>query len=451
MTLIFILMIAFIGNLMESASIQMAKNYRRTDMDRAMESVFAEYQRELLDEFDVFGLEGSYETGEFTERQIIERLEYYGAAGIENQILAIELLTDNGGQAFREQIARYMESKYGLDFLSKWTENIGLLEDNDEKAEWLKELGDSQESKLEQLLTENGAELSGENNPLSNIKTIQNRPLMELVFPDGNEVSEGKLELSDTLSHRNMRSGYGTFRIELEKKKLSSLLFGEYLLEHFSSAADAERYSLGDSLQYEIEYILSGKASDKENVEKVINKLLLVRMVFNYAFVSADASKRLEAEAMAATLSTIVMLPEITEAVTQVLLLAWAFGESVIDLRSLLSGNNVALIKTDSTWQTSISSLLTLGTAEDSLEGRNQEGGWSYSDYLGVLLFLQEKTTGEDRLTLRTMDMVEKRLRYDKDLEWFRADACVSKLEIKSRCNLRRGITYQFNTYFGYR
>ena len=45
LSLTFILLVTFIGGIMESASIQMAKNYRRADVNRAMESVFAEYQK----------------------------------------------------------------------------------------------------------------------------------------------------------------------------------------------------------------------------------------------------------------------------------------------------------------------------------------------------------------------------------------------------------------------
>ena len=56
LSLIFILFISFVGGIMESASVQMAKNYRRVDMNRAMESVFAEYQKELLDEYEIFAL-----------------------------------------------------------------------------------------------------------------------------------------------------------------------------------------------------------------------------------------------------------------------------------------------------------------------------------------------------------------------------------------------------------
>lgn len=70
LSLIFILLVTFIGGIMESASIQMAKSYRRTDMNRAMECVFAEYQRELLEEYDIFALEGTYECGEYSDKLI---------------------------------------------------------------------------------------------------------------------------------------------------------------------------------------------------------------------------------------------------------------------------------------------------------------------------------------------------------------------------------------------
>lgn len=52
LSLIFLLLITFVAGLMESASIQMAKNYRRADMNRAMECMFAEYQKELLEEYE---------------------------------------------------------------------------------------------------------------------------------------------------------------------------------------------------------------------------------------------------------------------------------------------------------------------------------------------------------------------------------------------------------------
>ena len=100
--------------MIESASIQNAKNYSRADMNRAMESVFAEYQKELLEDYDIFALEGSYETGHYSEDLLKRRLGYYGAGSLEHKVRAIEFLTDQGGRAFYRQAAAYMEHKYGL-------------------------------------------------------------------------------------------------------------------------------------------------------------------------------------------------------------------------------------------------------------------------------------------------------------------------------------------------
>ena len=57
---------------------------------------------------------------------------------------------------------------------------------------------------------------------------------------------------------------------------------------------------------------------------------------------------------------------------------------------------------------------------------------------------------GAEQITLRTLDMIEQRLKNEGNLKWFQADACISKLEIASKCSLRRGVEYRFPTYFGY-
>ena len=74
LTLTFVLFVSLILALVESASVQMAKNYRRADMNRALECVFAEYQKELLEKYDVFAIECGYETGTYTEQNILDRL-----------------------------------------------------------------------------------------------------------------------------------------------------------------------------------------------------------------------------------------------------------------------------------------------------------------------------------------------------------------------------------------
>ena len=94
LSLIFILLVSFVGAMLESASLQNAKNYRRADVNHAIECVFAEYQKELLEEYGIFALDGSYETGSYDEQRVFDRLAYYGAGDMEQEVLKIQFLTD---------------------------------------------------------------------------------------------------------------------------------------------------------------------------------------------------------------------------------------------------------------------------------------------------------------------------------------------------------------------
>ena len=57
LSLVFLLLLSLTGAVLESASLQVLKNEKRADAGRATESVFAEYQREMLEEYDIFAVE----------------------------------------------------------------------------------------------------------------------------------------------------------------------------------------------------------------------------------------------------------------------------------------------------------------------------------------------------------------------------------------------------------
>lgn len=444
LSLTFILLVAFVGAMLESASIQGAKNYGRADMNRALECVFAEYQKELLDEYDIFALDGSYETGVYSEDQIIDRLSYYGAGGVDQEILRIQFLTDDGCRAFYEQVAAYMEHKYGLDSVREMVGQTDIWQRQEERSRECEAEGERKQDKLEGLLKENEGTLPEEDNPISHMSALKTSPILELVIPKEMQISQKELELSELTSHRNLNTGYGDFSEESRGiGTVDTLLFGEYVMEHFGMATDETR---DKALDYELEYILEGKASDKENLEEVVKRLLLIRFVPDYAYIQSDGELKAEAEALALTLCSLLAVPAITEAATQVILLAWAYGEAIVDLRSLLKGNRVPLLKTKESWQLGLSSLMTLGTAEDHNDGADAEGGLLYKEYLRMLLFLKDKKSSGER----TLDLIEQNLRVKYGLDFFRADQCISKIELKSICKLRRGITFEFPTYFAY-
>ena len=417
LSLIFVLMISFVTAILESASVQAEKNQARLDMDRAVYSVFGEYQKELLEEYGIFAVEGSYETGNFSEKQLIDRMHYYGASGIWPEVEGIQFLTDQNGQAFREGAVKYMEDLYGISII----QGLGALAEKWEQqeitGEQTKDESNQSLEELDDMLNQNQSSLPMENNPLPHIEQLKKSGLISLVFPKEKQVSQKQIRGEEQASSRALRVGRGTFSVRSDVDEVTKkLLFHEYILKKFGNAVEEEKEKR--SLAYEVEYLLEGKTSDQENL----------------------------AGAMALALATAVALPMLEPVVKQVLLAAWAFGESVMDLRSLMSGKRVALVKTAENWQLSLSSLMKMGTSEDTQEGADVTDGWDYKSYLRMLLFLENG----DHLTMRTLDRVEQNLIYEKGLAFFRADACVTKLRLQNLVQIRNGLSYEFPLYFGY-
>lgn len=444
LSLVFILLMTFVGGIMESASIQMAKNYRRADMNRAMESVFAEYQKELLEEYEIFALDTGYETSQYGEDMVIRRLEYYGAQNMEHQVRRIQYLTDHGGRAFYEQVAAYMEQQYGIDLVKEQVGMTDMWKKQDEQIIEYEQTGKTEQEHLDQLLEEQEGELPSEDNPIAYVEELKKSPILSLVMPEDRQVSEKKIELASMVSKRQRNQGYGDFSdVTPEAGTVDHLLFGRYLTDHFGHAVSEEDKG---ELDYELKYMLAGKESDRENLEAVVNKLLLFRFVPNYMHLQGSSTKKAEAEAMALTLCSLLAVPAITQAAAQVILLAWAYGECLMDVRALLNKGKVPLMKNEESWQLSLSDLLKLGQDKSLNDGQDTGSGLTYEEYLRILLFLEKK----EALGMRALDLIENNLRTKHGLTSFRADQCVSKMEMDSTCKLRRGIHYRFSTYFGY-
>ena len=174
----------------------------------------------------------------------------------------------------------------------------------------------------------------------------------------------------------------------------------------------------GRPLQYELEYLLCGKGEDQENLEGVLKRILYLRMGVNYAYLLTDEVKKGEAGALAAVLSVLMTSPGATEVVKQALLLLWAYGESVMDLKVLLKKEKVPLIKTSETWQLQLSNLSKLKTES----GSGGEQGLDYDDYIKELLLLERR----ENLCMRSLDLIEKNLSV-------KVDECATRVLVKSQ------------------
>ncbi len=445
LSLIFVLFISFIAAMLESTVLQTAKNQKRLDTDRAVYSAFGEYEKQLLEKYELLAIDGSYGSGTFREENILDHMHYYGTVGIDHHIQGIQYLSDRKGTAFKEQVLAYMEDTYGIAVVRELAGMSGIWEEQELQGEEAQQEDMEVNTELQKILEEGEGILPEEDNPLPHVEELKSRGLLSLVLPDEYEVSGRRVAAGEQPSMRNLRTGRGSFYFRqglngLEEK----LLFREYLLKKFGNAIETRGED--QSLSYEIEYMLGGKEDDYGNLEAVAGKLLAIRFGINYLYLLTDSVRKAEAEALALTLSTLAALPGAAEIVKQALLAAWAFGESIVDVRALMAGKRTVLVKDSASWQLSLSSLLTLGTGGDIQDGMDAEGGVSYKDYLRILLFLQD----EDTLTMRALDRVEQNMKMESGRSAFAVDNCIVKVRVQSEALIRDGLTYSFPTYFGY-
>ena len=442
LSLVFLLLLSLTGAVLESASIQVLKNEKRADAGRATESVFAEYQREMLEEYDIFAVDSGYETGTVSEANILNRLVFYGAENMNSDIEAIRYLTDQNGMEFCRQAVVYEKEKTGIAAAEELAGNLSIWKEQEKKEEEYGKENKETSENLERMLQEEEENLPQEGNPLEPLSQMRSGSLLNIVLPEGFVLSQRAVELSKLVSHRDLREGYGSLA-ERQAGTAETIFFNLYLLDKFDNAADEEDDA---GLQYELEYLLEGKESDIANLEAVVKKICGLRFAANYAYLLTDTAKQAEAEALAAALCSLLMTPGIIPVVQQALLLAWAYGEGVVDVRTLLAGKKVPLMKTGETWQLSLEGLVDLGESGTVNEGTDVEGGCTYERYIQMLLLLEKKET----LAMRALDLIELHMRTISGQPYFQADACVTGARFSMVCPMRRGIYYEFTTTFQY-
>ena len=419
-SLIFLLVLSLAMTLLKSAALQVEKSEVRAKMQLALESVFAEYHREILEDYDLFV------RADCTEEVLKKRLQYYGIVDVDHKIIKSKLLTDDGGLPYYQGAVRYMKDWVGL------SGSMGMTSDEIQIDDQLEKLEQDNQADLSELLSQDEHTLLEEGNPLSHISNLKNSNLLSILISDQETISQKTIETEELPSHRTLDKGTGIFENEEGAGgPLEKLLFTEYLTHHFSS----HDKTLEDTkLEYELEYLLAGEESDKENLEQVLKSILWVRMGINYLYLQTDEVRKAEAGAMAAGLCVLMTVPGVTEVVKQAILLAWAYGESIVDLKVLMKNEKVPTVKTSETWQLKLTNLGKLGTGEEVTGEKHFSKGLSYKDYLKGLLLLEDRET----LCMRSLDLIESNTSV-------KADTCMTRVVLQS------DYIGQFQTEFYYR
>lgn len=228
--------------------------------------------------------------------------------------------------------------------------------------------------------------------------------IMGLVIEE-DRVSKKEISVAD-LAQEYIGNGAGSVIWQEEE---NSILYNEYLFMKFHSYTD---YIQGDGtfekdsgklLDYMLEYILYGKKSDQANLSQSVTELSVLREGVNMAYLLTDSVKKQEAEVLAASLVGFTGNMAVIKAAKYLILAAWAYGESILELKQLYQGEKVEFIKTKENWQLSLESLLKMDfTVKDQKNEKKQ--GMSYEEYL-KLLFLLETAEKKYYLTMSAMEL----------------------------------------------
>ncbi len=359
-------------------------------------------------------------------------------------------LQENRGELFEQQWSPYetyiKEQRY-QEFITQQEiveKNLALLREieilveetvNKEENEKFEELEHSLEEAAKlwtgqyinsKIVTTANSGDKEKRNLLEQVQRMVEGGLLRLVLPKDMDISQeviytGQLpsiilEKSQDLSQKSDRPG----RTFTER-----VLIDEYCGYFFPNALSQKKHQLN----YELEYLLQGQATDRENLEKTIHELFAVRQGLNLIHILSDSQKREEAKALALVIAGGIGIGPLVDIMACLVMSIWAMGESIQDLRILMSGGKIPLWKQNKDWNVSLEGLLEIGQNQlpDIDIIKEDETGFSYEGYLKLLLLKEEPEIKH----MRMLDLMQ--LNIEPYQPGFRIQNCAYYVDIQGK------------------
>lgn len=450
---------SFLFALFEAGRVYMLEAYADMTSELALESVCAEYQPALWEKYHLLCLDGAYGgknfSMEYTDGVLRQRINRnIDTEGLKGNLLAMklktveaeeyQLLTDQEGSVFLNHAASYMKSYFPIEaaelLYQNYTQREEMeketpVEDSVENAQ--KAIREARENQKKEMDTSNEGEVSGgaeesaevKENPLEMVLALKQNAILGMVVEDMEGLSNHQVNLANCLMNRKCQTGNSATDKNVEwYEKVLAL---EYLDKYYGSYVNPKE---NQALSYEMEYVLCGRETDKENLEKAVERLMLLREAANVVHIVGDGAKREEALALANALAGFSGNPAVIKVVQIGIIGAWAYMESILDVRALLQGNKIALQKSEEQWTLNLTSLGEM--FQSTLKAKNCENGCSYQTYLKMLLYVQK----EKLLAYRMMDVIEQNARLIPQQQDCRMDHMICKMTYR--------MTYQAETIF---
>lgn len=404
--------------------------------------ILANYDRYLFEKYHVFFLDPrekdciTEEAEDFLNGYCSSG--FYGFRCLDLAVTDEKRAVDEKGLFLRYQINEYMKYRSQVDVFKALTKMIsdskGLSKDiEDEKRDFSISEGDSSSSKKDSGDKKEEEEKVSE----ETIKYRQSWTKMKgtlegilhsgvLVYAADNPGSLSSLTISkgDLPSQDKAGGGKSNGIVSLPNFSFNKLAEWRSFLSSDNLASTALTEASGDiqlleymvdcfsfyggeesedetALKYELEYIAGGKSSDLANLKYVVNRILLIRFITNYAYASQDASITSQAKLMAEALTGIFGMPQAADAVKILLVAALSYSESLLELHALLKGEKLAIVKNSENWNLSfVTCPIKLATKASIKE---VDFGISYRDYLLFFCMMNSETS----ILYRMMDIMQ--------------------------------------------
>ncbi len=439
LTLIFVLFLSLICTVLESIRVEGAKVRSAACLDLGLFSLFGEYERDLFSEYHVLFLDGSYGTGNLSEEKMETRLKFFmnqnedvresgskidwfRVNNIETDIKEYFLATDEGGKPFMDQALLFMEGveeKRQKKNVKKEAEDIRKkIQILNQKEKQLRAFWEESYLKEKKIFGYD---------PISWLDLQRDKEERNEVIPSSFLIS--KREISGFEKVRERSKNQGGMKIP-ERKGKEKNLFKNYLFFTFGNALEQKERK---ALLYELEYFLGGYKTDEQNINYIVKELLKIRWADNFFCLLQDTAKRKEANEMIQYRKKKMEKKEnknkrkkekeiekekADERTEELILLIWAYRESLNDLKKLFEGEYISFQKNEEEWEIQNAEFW----QEDKIEKKQNSGeGWNYEDYLWLLFEKNE----QDNLPMKALDLIEWELKSREETKYFCADCCV--------------------------
>ena len=423
------------------------KQHQRKQAEQAVEagmfSLFSEYEPHLLDRYDLFYLDTSFGGGSERQEELCSHLWQFTknnlTDGLGNYLQGLSLQGVNVNQLVRATVGRWavfyrqavqvMKEKTGADLAEDWLLQELFAEDGEENSRRFREDCEAYEGSVRDYEEEEEDEEDGESRRMDpearQWDGLWQGFSLAAAVPDGYVVSERAVDLGSAPSVRELSVGAGIPQGG-EQNLLTKQWFVSYLCEYLTQAQESMKEPREQGyLDYQLEYLIAGKDSDSENLDAVLTRLLLLREGANYLFLLSHPELRQKAEALAVLLAGMTGNGGLIKSLEQLILLGWAYGESLAEVRQLLGGYELSAVKTVADWQVPLSGLMTfLGDPGRYDVPIKVQKGISYETCLRIFLMTESWET----LALRAMDVTEGELRQLEGCRNLHLDHCVERL-----------------------